>query len=74
MKKEVNGKTSDLKAFITTRESYCGECGEELGKAWITLDKDRGALCLSCADLDHLIFLLQHLQDVLENAMNDKVC
>jgi len=26
-------------------------------KAWITLTRDKGALCLSCADLDHLIFL-----------------
>ena len=51
-------KTADLKVFISTRESTCDECGEELGrKAWITLVKDKGALCLSCADLDHLIFL-----------------
>lgn len=48
----------DLKVFITTGESTCGECGEELGrKAWITLVEDKGALCLSCADLDHLYFL-----------------
>jgi hypothetical protein len=48
----------DLKVFITTRESVCGECGEELGRhAWITLVEDKGALCLSCADMDHLIFL-----------------
>lgn len=26
-------------------------------KAWITLNEKKGALCLSCADLDHLIFL-----------------
>jgi hypothetical protein len=25
--------------------------------AWITLTREKGALCLSCADLDHLIFL-----------------
>ena len=51
-------KSSDLKVFITTRESSCEECGENLGRrAWITLSKDRGALCLSCADIDHLIFL-----------------
>jgi hypothetical protein len=44
--------------FITTRESWCDECGEELGRhAWITLVEDKGALCLSCADLDHLAFL-----------------
>lgn len=46
------------KVFITARESVCDECGEELGhKAWITLAGDRGALCLACADLDHLVFL-----------------
>ena len=49
---------SDLKVFITTRAASCGECGEDLGrKAWITLVEDKGALCLSCADLDHLVFL-----------------
>jgi hypothetical protein len=51
-------KSTDLKVFITTRESSCDECGEDLGrKAWITLVGEKGALCLSCADLDHLIFL-----------------
>jgi len=46
------------KVFITARESVCDECGEELGhKAWIMLAGDRGALCLACADLDHLVFL-----------------
>lgn len=44
--------------FISSRESSCEECGDELGrKAWITLDRDKGVLCLACADLDHLIFL-----------------
>jgi len=48
----------DLKVFISTRESLCDECGEALGRgAWITLAGERGALCLACADLDHLIFL-----------------
>ena len=51
-------QTSELKVFITTKNATCGECGEELGrKAWITLVENKGALCLSCADLDHLIFL-----------------
>jgi len=50
--------TDDFKVFITSRDSTCDECGENLGsKAWITLTQDKGALCLSCADLDHLIFL-----------------
>jgi hypothetical protein len=48
----------ELKVFITAGESTCSECGEELGrKAWITLEGGRGALCLACADLDHLVFL-----------------
>ncbi|KPA11648.1 hypothetical protein MHK_008126 [Candidatus Magnetomorum sp. HK-1] len=51
-------KTNDLKVFISSRNSKCGECGEELGrKAWITLEEGKGALCLSCADLNHLVFL-----------------
>ncbi len=48
----------DLKVFITTSESICSECGEELGRhAWIKLVEGKGALCLTCADLDHLTFL-----------------
>src|SRR3989337_2154007 len=48
----------DLKVFITTSEASCDECGEELGRsAWITLVENKGAMCLACADLDHLVFL-----------------
>jgi hypothetical protein len=53
-------KTDDnqLKVFISSRESTCSECRENLGShAWITLAGDRGALCLTSADLDHLVFL-----------------
>jgi hypothetical protein len=51
-------RSRDLRVFITTRESRCDECGEELGQgAWILLAGDRGALCLTCADLEHLVFL-----------------
>ena len=51
-------KTEDLKVFISNRDSTCDECHEHLGhKAWITLAGERGALCLACADLDHLVFL-----------------
>jgi len=51
-------KREDLKVFISSRESKCDECQEELGsKAWIMLKEEKGALCLSCADLDHLVFL-----------------
>src|SRR6266404_8587145 len=48
----------EIKVFISNRDSTCDECSEDLGKkAWITLVRDIGALCLSCADLDHLVFL-----------------
>lgn len=51
-------KENELKVFISGRESTCDECGENLGRrAWITLNEIKGALCLTCADLDHLVFL-----------------
>ena len=47
-----------MKVFISNRESKCDECGEELGRhAWILLQGEKGAACLSCADLAHLVFL-----------------
>jgi len=50
--------TNDLKVFISNRESKCDECGEDLGRhAWIVLRGEKGAACLTCADLDHLVFL-----------------
>ncbi|HEY4492509.1 MAG TPA: DUF2293 domain-containing protein [Acidobacteriota bacterium] len=51
-------KDNELKVFISHRSSTCGECGEDLGsKAWITLNKEKGAVCLACADLEYLVFL-----------------
>lgn len=51
-------KADDLKVFISNRDSTCDECHEQLGRsAWLLLTRERGALCLACADLDHLAFL-----------------
>jgi hypothetical protein len=48
----------DLRVFSSNRESRCDDCGEDLGRgAMIFLAGNRGALCLTCADLDHLTFL-----------------
>lgn len=48
----------DLRVFIANRESHCDDCREDLGRhAMIFLAGHRGALCLACADLDHLTFL-----------------
>jgi hypothetical protein len=49
---------TEIKVFISGRDSTCGECGENLGRhAWITLVEEKGAVCLACADLEHLAFL-----------------
>jgi len=51
-------KDEQLKVFISSRESTCDECGENLGRrAWIALRGEKSAACLTCADLDHLAFL-----------------
>lgn len=56
--KPARGERADLKVFISHQESVCGECQENLGQgAWVFLAGERGALCLMCADLDHLEFL-----------------
>lgn len=58
MPKRAKKTSNDLKVFISNRESKCDECGEELGHhAWITLQDGKGAVCLTCADVDHLVFL-----------------
>lgn len=58
MSTKSNSKSDGLKVFISSRESRCDECGQDLGHhAWIMLHGDKGALCLACADLDHLVFL-----------------
>lgn len=57
MTNKAQNTKDDLKVFITSRESTCDECGHDLGAhAWILL-RGGNALCLSCADLDHLVFL-----------------
>ncbi len=49
---------SEIKVFIIQRESKCSECKEILErKSWITLGRNKRALCLSCADMDQILFL-----------------
>jgi hypothetical protein len=56
--RKVMVRASEIKVFISSREGTCGDCGEPLSRsAWICLDEVKGALCLPCADLDHLEFL-----------------
>lgn len=54
----VKQKPGEILVFFVRRDTKCGECGANLFSGMmITLEKDRGALCLTCADLDHLQFL-----------------
>src|SRR5262249_35511672 len=51
------GESDEIVVFMIRRDTWCSECGEELGKGrWIRVENEK-ALCLSCADLAHLEFL-----------------
>lgn len=50
-------KSDDIVVFEILRDSTCAECGDELEKGrWLRLEKER-PLCMSCADLAHLVYL-----------------
>jgi hypothetical protein len=52
-----NTKSDDIVVFEILRDSACAECGEKLGKGErLRVERER-PLCLSCADLAHLVFL-----------------
>lgn len=56
-KKKQQFEREELVVFCIVNDSQCSECGSELWHgSFITLEEGR-ALCLSCADLDHLWFL-----------------
>lgn len=58
MNRKPKKPDNTIKVFIIAKASLCYECETELDrKSWIMLDRKRGALCLSCADLEHLVFL-----------------
>src|SRR5271166_1951869 len=50
-------EAKDLVVFDILRESKCADCGEELlGGDFLFMEGQR-PLCLTCADLDHLVYL-----------------
>ena len=50
-------KADDIVVFEIVRDSVCSECGDQLGRgSWLRLERER-PLCMSCADLGHLVFL-----------------
>jgi hypothetical protein len=47
----------DIVVFLVRRDTQCAECGRELGHGnWLRVEREK-ALCLECADLDHLEYL-----------------
>jgi hypothetical protein len=52
---ERQSAAPDLLVIQPTKDFTCAECGESLDDL-LTMD-DAGPLCMSCADLDHLVFL-----------------
>ena len=53
----ASAKSQELVVFSILRHSACGECNKELGKGALLLMEADRPLCLSCADLDRLIYL-----------------
>ena len=53
-----NKKSNNILVFISTKEILCDDCGQLVSKnEYIKLTHERKAYCMTCADLDHLIFL-----------------
>ena len=52
-----SSEAKDLVVFDILRESKCADCGKELlGGDFLFVEGER-PLCLTCADLDHLVYL-----------------
>ncbi|MBN2451834.1 MAG: DUF2293 domain-containing protein [Lentisphaeria bacterium] len=47
----------DLLVFVSFRDETCTECGAEITEGDPVFLSGQNVLCLSCADLDHLVFL-----------------
>jgi hypothetical protein len=56
-KKPQNDRKDEIVVFWIVKESECSECGATLGKGAFLRVQGEKALCMECADLDHLVFL-----------------
>ena len=50
-------KRNEIVVFLIVRDSACSECGNELARGQLLRVEDEQPLCMTCADLDHLVFL-----------------
>src|SRR6201987_1628628 len=54
---QQSSEAKDLVVFDILRESQCADCGKELlGGDFLFMEGER-PLCLTCADMDHLVYL-----------------
>jgi hypothetical protein len=54
---QSSSETKELVVFDILRDSKCAECLQELWKGAFLFMEGGRPLCLSCADLDHLVYL-----------------
>jgi hypothetical protein len=54
---QPSGEAKDLIVFDILRESQCAGCGKEMPRSEFLFMEAGRPLCLSCADLDHLVYL-----------------
>ena len=54
---QSSSEIKDLVVFDILRDSKCAECFQELWKGDFLFMEGQRPLCLSCADLDHLLYL-----------------
>jgi hypothetical protein len=52
-----NSEAKELVVFDILRESKCTECLHDMSKGAFLFMEGRRPLCLTCADLDHLVYL-----------------
>jgi hypothetical protein len=50
-------RSGEVVVFWLVRDSACAECGDELGRGRFVRMEAARPLCLTCADLDQLVFL-----------------
>lgn len=54
---EQDARQSEIVVFWARRGSECARCGKELPRGSFVRLEDPAALCMECADLDHLVFV-----------------
>ena len=56
--RKPEGESSpDIVVFLVRKDTRCAECGQELWRGSMLRVENDKALCLECADLDHLEYL-----------------